>query len=155
MASTAQALEPAAPLHSTGEFPLVRFVQALHRCGTLDQLGRTFAAGFGRQLAVPMFGFNVVHPGSTRLRHNVAVNVSDVFVTRYIREVMDDDPLRVRAHESGRRSCSATRARLSFDSTSRPDGSSVTSWMRTSGCLGYSAAAPRVGRSRAGSMSSC
>ena len=80
----------------------MRFVQALNGCRTLDQLGRTFTAGFGRLLAVPMFGFNVVHPGTTRLRHHVAANVSDVFVTRYIREVMDDDPLRVEAHESGR-----------------------------------------------------
>ena len=41
-----------------------------------------------------MFGFNVVDPGTTRLRHQVAANVSDVFVTRYIRGAMDDDPLR-------------------------------------------------------------
>ena len=96
------ALPEAALLHPACELPLVRFVQALHRCTTLDQLGRVFAAGFGRLMALPMYGFNVVHPGSTRLRHNVAVNVSDVFVARYIREVMDDDPLRVQAHESGR-----------------------------------------------------
>ena len=95
-------MESAVPLHPTGELPLVRFVQALHRGSTLDQLGRTFLAGFGRVLGVPMFGFNVVHPGTTRLRHQVAANVSDVFVTRYIREVMDDDPLRIAAHESGR-----------------------------------------------------
>ena len=43
-----------------------------------------------------------MHPGSTRLRHNTAVNVSDVFVTRYIQEVMDLDPLRIRAHETRR-----------------------------------------------------
>ena len=79
----------------------MRFASALHRCTTLEQLGRAFAAGFGRMLAVPMYGFNVVEPGTTRLRHNVAVNVSDVFVARYIR-VMDDDPLRIAAHSSGR-----------------------------------------------------
>ena len=49
-----------------------------------------------------MHGFNVVHPGTTRLRHTVATNVSDVFVNAYIRDVMDDDPLRVGAHETGR-----------------------------------------------------
>ena len=83
MESTAQALEP---------LPLMRFVQALHGCQTLDQLGRTFTAGFGRLMAVPMFGFNVVDPGTTRLRHQVAANVSDVFVTRYIREVWTTTP---------------------------------------------------------------
>jgi len=43
---------------------LVRYVGALHRAATLDELGRTFAAGFGRLIAVPMFGFNVVHPAA-------------------------------------------------------------------------------------------
>jgi DNA-binding CsgD family transcriptional regulator len=91
-----------APLHPAGELPLMQFVQALYRCASLEQLGRSFAAGFGRLTAVPMYGFNVVDPGTTRLRHHGSVGVSDVFVTRYIREIMDDDPLRVRAHESGR-----------------------------------------------------
>ena len=91
-----------AQLDPADGFALVRFVGALHRAATLDELGRTFAAGFGRLTAFPMFGFNVVHPGSTRLRHNVWVNVSDIFVTRYVREVMDDDPLRVHAHATGR-----------------------------------------------------
>jgi hypothetical protein len=64
------ALPEGALLHPAFELPLVRFVQALHRCTTLDQLGRAFAAGFGRLMALPMYGFNVVHPCSTRLRHN-------------------------------------------------------------------------------------
>jgi DNA-binding CsgD family transcriptional regulator len=95
MTRPAQVIDPAG-------LPFLRFVQALRRCTSLEELGRAFTAGFGRLLAVPMFGFNVVHPGTTRLRHTNAVHVSDVFVERYIREVMDEDPLRVGAHESGR-----------------------------------------------------
>lgn len=95
-------MRPAEALHPAAGLPLLQFVQAIRRCTTLDELGRAFTAGFGRLLAVPMFGFNVVHPGTTRLRYTNAVHVSDVFVERYIREVMDDDPLRVQAHESGR-----------------------------------------------------
>jgi GAF domain-containing protein len=91
-----------ASLHPAGELPLMQFVQALYRCESLEQLGRSFAAGFGRLMAVPMYGFNVVDPGTTRLRHHGSVGVSDVFVTRYIREIMDDDPLRIHAHESAR-----------------------------------------------------
>jgi DNA-binding CsgD family transcriptional regulator len=84
------------------DLPMLRFVQALLRCPSLDQLGQAFATGFGRLMAVPMYGFNVVEPGTTRLRHNTSIGVSDVFVARYIREVMDDDPLRVQAHDSAR-----------------------------------------------------
>jgi hypothetical protein len=81
--------------------PPLRFIGELHRCSTLDELARVFCTGFGRVLDVPMYGFNVVQPGTTRLRATTAVGVSDVFVNTYIRDVMDDDPLRVGAHESG------------------------------------------------------
>ena len=81
--------------------PPLRFIGELHRCTTLDELVRVFSTGFGRVLDVPMYGFNVVQPGTTRLRATAAVGVSDVFVNTYIRDVMDADPLRVGAHESG------------------------------------------------------
>src|SRR4051794_11704722 len=89
------------PPYTAGELPVMRFVQALFRCRSLDALGHAFAAGFGRVMTVPMYGYNVIDPGTARLCHT-SVGVSDVFVARYIRDVMDTDPLRARAFESAR-----------------------------------------------------
>jgi len=80
---------------------LVRFARALSEAEHVDQLGRAFAAGFGRLLGVPMYGFYAVEPGSPRIEHNVAVNVSEVFVARYER-AMDVDPLLKCSREAGR-----------------------------------------------------
>ena len=56
---------------------LLRFTRAILSAKQLDQLGRAFAAGFGRLIGVPMYGFYALEPDSPRIEHNVAVNVSD------------------------------------------------------------------------------
>ena len=81
--------------------PLVRFTRAISAAQHLDQLGRAFRAGFGRLLGVPMYGFYALEPGSPQIQHNVAVNVSDVFVARYKR-AMDVDPLLSESRERGK-----------------------------------------------------
>jgi DNA-binding CsgD family transcriptional regulator len=49
----------------------------------------------------PMYGFYALEADEPRIEHNVAVNVSDLFVARYIRHGMEIDPLRVRSLETG------------------------------------------------------
>jgi hypothetical protein len=46
-----------------------------------------------------MYGFYGLDPETAAIEHDVAVNVSDVFVSRYFRTI-DDDPLVVRSRES-------------------------------------------------------
>jgi DNA-binding CsgD family transcriptional regulator/GAF domain-containing protein len=77
------------------------FARGLAEASSYDQLERAFALGFGSVLDVPMCGFYVLDPESKRIAHNVAVNVSDVFVARYER-AMERDPLLVEARASGR-----------------------------------------------------
>jgi GAF domain-containing protein len=84
-----------------GAAELVRFTRAVSEASTLDRLGRTFAAGFGRLVGVPMYGFYALEPGTPSIEHNVAVNVSDVFVARYER-AMDVDPLLSMSRQTGR-----------------------------------------------------
>lgn len=91
------------PSHEdAGAASLVRFAQALGRASTLEELGRRFVTGFGSLMAVPMYGFNLLDPDTGQLQYNVAPHVSDVFVARYARKVMDEDPLRVEAFTTGR-----------------------------------------------------
>jgi DNA-binding CsgD family transcriptional regulator/GAF domain-containing protein len=85
-----------------GGAALVRFAQALSASSSLEELDRTFVRGFGLVMAVPMYGFNLLDLETKRLRHNVAPHVSDVFVSRYARHVMEEDPLRVHAFSTGR-----------------------------------------------------
>jgi DNA-binding CsgD family transcriptional regulator len=49
-----------------------------------------------------MYGFYALEADDARIQHNVAVNVSDLFVARYIQHGMEIDPLRVRSLETGR-----------------------------------------------------
>jgi DNA-binding NarL/FixJ family response regulator len=79
----------------------VRFAQSLSSASTFEELERAFARGFGRLMAVPMYGFKVLDPATLTNKYNVAVNVSDVFVVRYDR-AMDVDPLLLRTHDTGR-----------------------------------------------------
>src|SRR5262249_4439372 len=65
------------------------------------ELERAFARGFCSVADVPMAGFYALDPASRRIVHNVAVNVSDVFVARYER-AMERDPLLVEARSTGR-----------------------------------------------------
>ncbi len=48
-----------------------------------------------------MYGFYALDPEGTQIEHNVAVNVSDVFVVRYVR-AMEHDMLLARSRETGR-----------------------------------------------------
>jgi DNA-binding CsgD family transcriptional regulator len=80
---------------------LLAFAGGLAEASSYQQLERAFALGFGRVVDVPMFGFYALDRDSTGIAHNVAVNVSDVFVARYER-AMDRDPLLVEARATGR-----------------------------------------------------
>jgi DNA-binding CsgD family transcriptional regulator/GAF domain-containing protein len=80
---------------------LLAFARALAEASSYEELERAFALGFCPVLDVPMFGFYALDRESRRIAHNVAVNVSDVFVARYER-AMERDPLLVEARSSGR-----------------------------------------------------
>jgi DNA-binding CsgD family transcriptional regulator len=49
-----------------------------------------------------MYGFYALEADEPRIEHNVAVNVSDLFVARYIQHGMEADPLRAHSLETGR-----------------------------------------------------
>jgi DNA-binding NarL/FixJ family response regulator len=76
-----------------GGIQLVRFTQALCTSRTIAQLEQRFAAGLGPLLDVPMYGFNILDRTTWRPKHNVAVNVSEIFVARYERDARDVDPV--------------------------------------------------------------
>jgi DNA-binding CsgD family transcriptional regulator/GAF domain-containing protein len=80
---------------------LLALVRGLSHASSYEQLERAFALDFRRALDVPMFGFYALDRESGGIAHNVAVNVSDVFVARYAR-VMERDPLLVAARTTGR-----------------------------------------------------
>jgi DNA-binding CsgD family transcriptional regulator len=83
-----------------GGAALVGFARALTDANTLDELERAFRPGFGRLMTSPMYGFYAIEPDTPQIEHNVAVNVSDVFVARYVR-AMEVDPLLARSQETG------------------------------------------------------
>jgi DNA-binding CsgD family transcriptional regulator len=80
---------------------LLAFARGLAEASSYEQLEQAFALGFCRVLDVPMCGFYALDPKSRRIAHNVAVNVSDVFVARYER-AMERDPLLAEARSTGR-----------------------------------------------------
>jgi DNA-binding CsgD family transcriptional regulator/GAF domain-containing protein len=80
---------------------LLAFARALGQASSYEELERAFALGFSGVLDVPMSGFYALEPDSRRIAHNVAVNVSDVFVARYER-AMERDPLLAEARSTGR-----------------------------------------------------
>jgi DNA-binding CsgD family transcriptional regulator len=84
-----------------GGVDLVRFARSLSAAGSHHQLRRTFLAGFGRLLGVPMYGYALVDP--TGVPVCVANgNVSDTFVARYERHAKDVDPVLAQAYATGR-----------------------------------------------------
>jgi DNA-binding CsgD family transcriptional regulator len=91
---------PEAGRFAAGGVALVRFARALSEAASLEELEGAFRPGFGRLLTSSMYGFYTLDSDKPRIEHNVAVNVSDLFVARYI-EVMGDDPLLARSQETG------------------------------------------------------
>jgi DNA-binding CsgD family transcriptional regulator len=85
----------------TGGVELVRFAKSLSAAASHDQLRRTFLAGFGRLLGVPMYGYALVDStGSPTCVANG--NVSATFVARYERDAKDVDPVLAEAYATGR-----------------------------------------------------
>jgi DNA-binding CsgD family transcriptional regulator len=80
---------------------LVDLTCAFTGATNFDELERAFRCRFGVLMGSPMFGFYVLEPGGPGIELNVSVNVSDVFVARYV-DVMDVDPLLARARETGK-----------------------------------------------------
>jgi DNA-binding CsgD family transcriptional regulator/GAF domain-containing protein len=85
---------------AAGGAALVGFARALTDAKSLEELARAFQPGFGRLMSSPMYGFYALHRDKPQIEHNVAVNVSDVFVARYVK-AMDADPLLARSQETG------------------------------------------------------
>jgi len=84
-----------------GTAALLAFIRRLTVASSYEQLEHAFALGFGPVVDVPMSGFYALDRESGRIAHNVAVNVSDVFVARYVRG-MERDPLLAEARATGR-----------------------------------------------------
>jgi DNA-binding CsgD family transcriptional regulator/GAF domain-containing protein len=80
---------------------LLAFAGALAQASSQEELERAFALGFGPMLDVRMCGFYALDAEGGGIAHNVAVNVSDLFVARYER-AMERDPLLVEARSTGR-----------------------------------------------------
>jgi DNA-binding NarL/FixJ family response regulator len=83
---------------AAGGAALVEFARALTAASDLEELELSFAPRAGRLLSAPMYGFYALDEEGSRIEHNVAVNVSDFFVARYV-QVMDDDLLLTRSRE--------------------------------------------------------
>jgi DNA-binding CsgD family transcriptional regulator len=84
-----------------GGIQLLRFAQSLAAASSHEQLRRTFLAGFGPLLGVPMYGYALVD--STGYPTCVANgNVSPTFVARYERRAKDVDPVLAQAYATGR-----------------------------------------------------
>jgi len=84
---------------AAGGTAMVGFARALTETSSLAELERAFRPGFGRLMTSPMYGFYALEPDGSQIEHNVAVNVSDVFVARYVR-AMEVDPLLARSQET-------------------------------------------------------
>jgi GAF domain-containing protein len=85
---------------AAGGVALVRFARTLADASTLAELEGAFRAGFGRLMAAPMYGFYALNGDGPQIEHNVAVNVSDVFVARYV-QAMEVDPLLIESQATG------------------------------------------------------
>lgn len=84
-----------------GGAALVALTRVLTAASSFERLERAFAPRFGRLMTAPMYGFYALDPAGSRIEHNVAVNVSEVFVSRYVR-AMEHDTLLSRSRETGR-----------------------------------------------------
>jgi hypothetical protein len=86
---------------AAGGAALIEFARALTASSSLEELERAFVPRFGRLLAAPMYGFYALDTEGCEIERNVAVNVSDIFVARYVRR-MEHDMLLARSRETGR-----------------------------------------------------
>jgi DNA-binding CsgD family transcriptional regulator/GAF domain-containing protein len=86
---------------AAGGTALVDFARSLTDATSLGELERAFRARFGRLMTAPMYGFYALDREGSQIEHNVAVNVSDVFVDRYVRK-MEVDPLLAHSQETKR-----------------------------------------------------
>jgi DNA-binding CsgD family transcriptional regulator len=86
---------------AAGGTALVDFARSLAEASTLQGLERAFTPRFGHLTTAPMYGFYALDPEGSQIGHNVAVNVSDVFVGRYV-QAMEVDPLLAKSRETGR-----------------------------------------------------
>ena len=85
---------------AAGGAALVELARGLTAASSLQELERAFAPRFGRLMTAPMYGFYTLDREGSRIEHNVGVNVSDVFVARYL-DALEDDPLLARSRETG------------------------------------------------------
>jgi DNA-binding CsgD family transcriptional regulator/GAF domain-containing protein len=92
---------PISDSFAAGGTALVDFARSLSEATSLAELERAFRPRFGRLMTAPMYGFYALDREGSEIEHNVAVNVSDVFVDRYVRR-MDVDPLLTRSQETRR-----------------------------------------------------
>src|SRR5687768_15426695 len=83
---------------AAGGAALVELTPALAAASDLEELGLAFAPRAGHLMSAPMYGFYALDEEGSRIEHNVAVNVSDFFVARYV-QAMDDDMLLARSRE--------------------------------------------------------
>jgi DNA-binding CsgD family transcriptional regulator len=84
-----------------GGTALVDFARSLSEATNLAELERAFRPRFGTLMTAPMYGFYALDREGSEIERNVSVNVSDVFVDRYVRR-MDVDPLLAEARETRR-----------------------------------------------------
>lgn len=96
-----QQLTAARASFAMGGVALVEFARALTAAANLQELEHAFAPRAGRLMASPMYGFYALDSEGASIEHNVAVNVSDFFVARYVR-AMEVDPLLLRSQETQR-----------------------------------------------------
>jgi DNA-binding NarL/FixJ family response regulator len=80
---------------------LVKLALASSAASSLQELEQAFVPQFGRLMTAPMYGFYALDSEGSRIQHNVAVNVSDIFVARY-EKAMEYDVLLARSLETGR-----------------------------------------------------
>jgi GAF domain-containing protein len=86
---------------AAGGAALVGLAKALTAASSLEDLERAFVSRFGRLMTAPMYGFYALDREGSGIAHNVGVNVSDVFVARYV-DALEHDPLVARSRETGR-----------------------------------------------------
>src|SRR5688572_33095788 len=80
---------------------LVSLARAAADACSFAAIERAFRARFGRLSRSPIYGFYALAPDRPQIEHDVSVNVSELFVGRYVR-AMDRDPLLAHARRTGR-----------------------------------------------------
>ena len=75
---------------AAGGAALVELTHELSAASDLHELEAAFAPRAGRLMTAPMYGFYALDREGKQIEHNVAVNVSDFFVGRYVQAMADD-----------------------------------------------------------------